>query len=440
MNATKLKLLMLSLATALLIAGCAGNKKADVVEPTATKETVQQQEPLMYEGEITGVSERANTISITVGKGESARVMLVKFDDKTKGMNSAAKGRAAKIFYEMRDKDAFATDVQLKLAKLPEGITEIKTEELNKLINGKAPLFLVDSRPTTRYDQAHLPGAHSIPLPELEKKQAAVLPKDKNTLLVFYCGGITCPLSPASAALAKKLGYTNARVYNDGEPVWSKANLPTYSSTEFIKNGNVVLIDIRPSKKAVKGRIKGAYSVPYESLEDKLGDVPRNAPIVLYGDKEVLDAVVEVRDQEFSNVSLVEGGYEGWVKAGGEIEKGPIYNTEIKWVRKLGKGEVSVADFRKAASGEDKDAIIVDARTKEEVAEFGTFKNTINMPLDELPSRMNELPKDKKIYVHCSTGARADMAYNELVKHGYNVKFLLLNIKDAECDCELIRP
>ena len=440
MNSTKLKLLILSLATALLIAGCAGDKKTDVAEPTVTKETMQQQEPLVHEGEITGVSERAKTISITVGKGDNARVMLVKFDDKTKGMNGAAKGRAAKVFYEMRDKDVFATDVQLKLAKLPEGITEIKTEELNKLINGKATLFLVDSRPTTRYDQAHLPGAHSIPLPELEKKQAAVLPKDKNTLLVFYCGGITCPLSPASAALAKKLGYTNARVYNDGEPVWSKANLPTYSSTEFIKNGNVVLIDIRPSKKAVKGRIKGAYSVPYESLEDKLGDVPRNAPIVLYGDKEVLDAVVEVRDQEFSNVSLVEGGYEGWVKAGGEIEKGPIYNTEIKWVRKLGKGEVSVADFRKAASGEDKDAIIVDARTKEEVAELGSFKNTINIPLDELPSRMNELPKDKKIYVHCSTGARADMAYNELVKHGYNVKFLLLNIKDAECDCELIRP
>jgi rhodanese-related sulfurtransferase len=53
---------------------------------------------------------------------------------------------------------------------------------------------------------------------------------------------------------------------------------------------------------------------------------------------------------------------------------------------------------------------------------------------------MNELPKDKKIYVHCSTGARADMAYKELVKHGFNVKFLLLNISDAECDCEIIKP
>ena len=247
-------------------------------------------------------------------------------------------------------------------------------------------------------------------------------------------------MSTASAGLAKKLGYTNVRVYLDGEPDWSKANLPTYSTAEFIKNGNVVLIDIRPSAKFIAGRIKGAYSVPYPTLEDKLDDVPRNAPIVIYGDKEVMDAVAAARAQEFNFVSLVKGGYEGWVKGGGEIEKGPIYNTEIKWVRKLGKGEVSVADFRKAASGEDKDAIIVDARTKEEVAELGIFKNTINIPLDEIPSRMNELPKNKKIYVHCSTGARADMAYNELLKHGYNAKFLLLNIKDAECDCEIIRP
>ena len=247
-------------------------------------------------------------------------------------------------------------------------------------------------------------------------------------------------MSTASAGLAKKLGYTNIRVYLDGEPDWSKANLPTYSTTGFIKNGNVVLIDVRPSAKAIAGRIKGSYSVPYPTLEDKLDDVPRNAPIVIYGDKEVMDAVAAARAQEFNYFSLVKGGYEEWVKGGGEIEKGPIYNTEIKWVRRLGKGEVSVADFRKAASGEDKDAVIVDARTKEEVAELGIFKNTINIPLDEIPSRMNELPKNKKIYVHCSTGARADMAYNELVKNGFNVKFLLLNIKDAECDCEIIRP
>ncbi|MEW6289127.1 MAG: rhodanese-like domain-containing protein [Thermodesulfobacteriota bacterium] len=247
-------------------------------------------------------------------------------------------------------------------------------------------------------------------------------------------------MSTTSAGLAKNLGYKNIRVYLDGEPAWSKANLPTYSTRDFIKNGNVVLVDIRSSEKAVEGRIKGAYSVPYADLEDRLDDVPRNAPIILYGENEVMDAVKDLREEGFNFVSLVEGGFNGWVASGEAIEKGPIFNTEIKWVRKIGKGEVSVEDFRKAASGEDKDAIIVDARTKEEVAELGMFKNTINIPLDELPNRMNELPKDKKIYVHCSTGDRADMAYKELVNNGFNVKFLLLNISDAACDCEIIKP
>ena len=52
-------------------------------------------------------------------------------------------------------------------------------------------MFLVDSRPAARYNQSHLPGAVSIPVPMLEKKQAALLPKDKNELIVFYCGGPT---------------------------------------------------------------------------------------------------------------------------------------------------------------------------------------------------------------------------------------------------------
>ncbi len=247
-------------------------------------------------------------------------------------------------------------------------------------------------------------------------------------------------MSTASAGLAKKFGYKNIRAYLDGEPAWSKANLPTYSSHKFIKTGNVVLVDIRPSEEAVKGRIKGSFSIPYEKLEDRLDDIPRNAPVVLYGEEEVMDAVSDLRDDGFKFVSLVKGGYKGWFKSGEQVEKGPLFNHEINWVRKLGKGEVSVDDFRKAASGEDKGAIIIDARTKEEVAELGIFHNTINIPLDQIPNRMSELPKDKKIYVHCSTGARADMAYKELVKNGFIVKFLLLNISDSECDCEIIKP
>jgi hypothetical protein len=176
---------------ALLVAGCAGTKKAEEAAAPAAQEVAQKAEPMIYEGEITGVSNLAKTISLSVGKGDAAKVMMIKFDENTKGVKDAAKGHAVKIAYEMRGADAYATDVQLKLAKLPPGVTEIKTPELQQLIDAKTTMFLVDSRPVARYNQSHLPGAVSIPVPKLEEKQAAVLPKDKNELIVFYCGGPT---------------------------------------------------------------------------------------------------------------------------------------------------------------------------------------------------------------------------------------------------------
>jgi len=182
------QLIPLCLMLALLAGGCAETKQAEVA---ATPAASVQQEASVYEGEINGISERAKSISITVGKGDQAKAMMVKFDDKTKGVNQAKKGVAAKISYEMRGTDAYATEVQLKLAKLPAGVTEIKTPELQKLISDKSKLFLVDSRPMARFNQSHLPGAHAIPVPLLEEKQAAVLPKDKDLPLVFYCGGPT---------------------------------------------------------------------------------------------------------------------------------------------------------------------------------------------------------------------------------------------------------
>jgi len=249
-------------------------------------------------------------------------------------------------------------------------------------------------------------------------------------------------MSTTNAGLAKKLGYTNVRVFLAGEPAWSEAGHPIYASNDYIAKGNIVLIDLREGGIAVEGRIPRSIPLTYEQLEERIDDIPRNAPVVLYGDDQetVLDALDDLRAEGFKSVSLVKGNYQGWVASGGEIVTGPIFSTEIKWERKLGKGEVSVADFRKATLGEIPNVFIIDARTPEEIEELGIFKNTVNIPLDEIPQRMNDIPKDKKIFVHCSTGARADLAYRVLVENGYDVKFLLLDISDPECDCPIIMP
>ena len=249
-------------------------------------------------------------------------------------------------------------------------------------------------------------------------------------------------MSTANACLAKKLGYTNVRVYLDGEPAWSEAGYYLNASNEFVEKGNIVLIDLREDGSPVKGRIPRSVQVPYEKLETRLNDIPRNAPVVLYGssDEQVQDAIDDLHADGYKYVSAVSGNYDGWVKSGGKVQSGPIFTDEIRWVRQLGKGEVSVKEFKEATEGKLPDVFVIDARTPEEIAEYGIFKNTVNIPLDMVPKSLDRIPKDKRVFIHCSTGARADLAYQELKNHGYDVKFLLLDITDPACDCEIIRP
>ena len=244
-------------------------------------------------------------------------------------------------------------------------------------------------------------------------------------------------MSTKNAGLAKKEGYKNVRVYLEGQPAWTKAGHLVYASKGNIEKGNIVLVDLRSAKKSATGRIARSVTIPYATLDDRLEDIPVKAPVVLYSDsaEESANAVEDLRDEGYKKVALVSGNYAGWEKAGGKTVKGPVV-TDITWKRKLGKGEVSTADFLKAASGADAGAVILDVRTTDETAEGG-FKNAIAVPLDQIGSRLADIPKDKKVYVHCTTGARADMAAQELNKKGYKAFFLVADVECEGNDCEI---
>jgi rhodanese-like protein len=52
-------------------------------------------------------------------------------------------------------------------------------------------VMIVDSRPTKlRYDKGYIPNAVNIPDSQFDKFKQ-LLPKDKSTLLIFYCQGPT---------------------------------------------------------------------------------------------------------------------------------------------------------------------------------------------------------------------------------------------------------
>lgn len=144
----------------------------------------------VYMGNVADVSRKAKVIAIEVGKGAAAKTILVKFDDKTKGIENAVAGHASIINYEMRKGEPWATVIKPKLAKLPKGVTEVKTAELKTIMDKGEKFTLIDSRPAKRFATSNLPGAINIPSDEFEK-QANKLPENKDELLVFYCGGPT---------------------------------------------------------------------------------------------------------------------------------------------------------------------------------------------------------------------------------------------------------
>lgn len=67
----------------------------------------------------------------------------------------------------------------------------------------------------------------------------------------------------------------------------------------------------------------------------------------------------------------------------------------------------------------DEDSILIDVRSKQEHL-AGTIPNAINIPIDELRSNLNLIPKDKTIYVFCEVGQRGYLAQRILNQNGYN--------------------
>ncbi len=69
-----------------------------------------------------------------------------------------------------------------------------------------------------------------------------------------------------------------------------------------------------------------------------------------------------------------------------------------------------------------KDNIILDVRTPEEF-KARTIEGAINIPLEELRNRLNEIPNGKPIITFCEVGYRSYLATRILLQHGYKEVF-----------------
>jgi len=163
-------------------------------------------------------------------------------------------------------------------------------------------MVVIDSRPKRKkYDKGHVETAISIPDSQFDKLKDQ-LPKDKAKLLVFYCGGLKCPLSHKSAKKSIGLGYTNVKVFSEGYQAWKKLVSTTAAkpaitqvkagkeegsidieSFKKILNENpdsILLIDVRDPDELTAGTFKKAINIPSDELEGKINSLPSDKPIV----------------------------------------------------------------------------------------------------------------------------------------------------------------
>lgn len=244
-------------------------------------------------------------------------------------------------------------------------------------------------------------------------------------------------MSTTNAGLAKQMGYTNIKVMLQGVPGWKKNKGYVVASDSFVSTGNIVLIDTRSKEEYEAGHIPRAINIPLVSFTyDRDEDLPsyQAAPIVLYGNNDdAQKAYNVVKKMKRKTGAVMASSLREWVAKGNKLVSGPSPD-KIVWVRELGKGEITLKEFNMIATNNPTDKLIVDVRTKDEVKE-GMYKNAKSIPLDELGARMSELPKNKELIIHCTTGARAEMAYKELTQGGYKSRYLIAKVECDEDGC-----
>ena len=72
----------------------------------------------------------------------------------------------------------------------------------------------------------------------------------------------------------------------------------------------------------------------------------------------------------------------------------------------------------------DSNAMLIDVRTAKE-HQKKTIPGAVNIPLDELRNRFEDIPKDKTLYVFCEVGLRGYLSQRILRQHGYDKIFNL---------------
>ncbi len=202
---------------------------------------------------------------------------------------------------------------------------------------------------------------------------------------------------------------------------------PSVTASEldtFVEGKNPIFIDVRDVFAYEKSHVMGAMHIPLELLPEKLGSIPANRPVIVYDEtgKKGHQALRTLIGAGFKNVTNVSGGHASLQRQARAVG---FKNLKIELLeiekKSIGKKEKETEVETESVQSDDfSSQIIVDVRTPQEFRS-GAVPNAVNIPLDELMQRYEELGNnvEREIIVYCASGARSAYAQRMLMQIGY---------------------
>ncbi|MEV6330555.1 rhodanese-like domain-containing protein [Streptomyces sp. NPDC051909] len=193
-------------------------------------------------------------------------------------------------------------------------------------------------------------------------------------------------------------------------PLFNPAAAPrplTVEDFTRLRASGAVVVDARDPQEFAAGHLRGSVNVPAD------GRFAEQAGTVLPTDTDLLVLAPQNREEEIVT-RLARIGFDrvaGYLRSPDDALT--ALADEVAPASRL-----TAAQVRTALAG-DNPPVVIDVRNCGERAEHGFIDSALPIALGELPRRLDEIPRDKPLVLHCAGGHRSSIAASLLRHHGF---------------------
>lgn len=236
----------------------------------------------------------------------------------------------------------------------------------------------------------------SIALASPANRQARIVADRINGIDSKYKGVLGTSVAKVFDMTASSTGNNEKKLKQMGIENYETVHLHPLSNAGYYPTANPM--DLKLIFEVPSGKVLGAQAIGYTGVEKRI-DVIATAIAAGMTVRELQDIELAYAPPFSSAKDPVNmAGY-----AASNILDGLVKKVDVMEIDQL------------VEDGE----YLLDIRTGEEYS-LGNINGSVNIPLDELRDRMDEIPKDRIIYVNCQVGLRGYLGCRILNQNGFN--------------------